>query len=554
MSNDKPRKDALRRRAALYMRMSTDRQRYSLANQAKVLLAYAESHDIEVIQTYSDAAKSGLSIRGRQALQQLIVDVQARRRPFDMILTYDISRWGRFQDVDESAYYEQLCHQAGVEVVYCTESFCDYEGPMSGILKNLKRTMAAEYSRELSQKIALAHRRLAELGYHVGGKVGFGLRRTIISPTGEILGTLEEGQRRRYPGEKIVVRPGPEHELTIIRRIFYEFSVLKLSPSVIIRGLNDNLKNWPAGRPWTRFKIKHVLINENYIGNLVFQCYGGSLLRKRSHDAPLDVIRHERVFDPIVPVEQFLGAASRFRRRARIIDNETMIKMLKDLYAKEGKVTRFVMDRYQDMPSWTTYRGRFGSLRNAYAIAGVETARDCSFVQHHRMAAAKAANILDVIADNLYRDGRLVVCDRKRNIIHINNAWCVLIKVVRAKMNKAGNLRWRFFIGSTYHTDLCLLVRVDEEGRKILDIYLFPTLSIRKGITLLAVKNDLGTDMYRIKSIADIYPKASRYMDDVVDCMPRLGRTLKGADRIRKRTYSAWNASCQRTCIEKAPR
>ncbi len=60
----------------------------------------------EAAQTYSDAGKSGLKLAGRDALRQLIHDVESGNAHFDAILVYDVSRWGRLQDPDESAYYE----------------------------------------------------------------------------------------------------------------------------------------------------------------------------------------------------------------------------------------------------------------------------------------------------------------------------------------------------------------------------------------------------------------------------------------------------------------
>ena len=60
--------------------------------------------------------------RRADALRQLITDVQNGNAGFAVILVYDISRWGRFQDADESAYYEYLCKRAGIEVHYCASS------------------------------------------------------------------------------------------------------------------------------------------------------------------------------------------------------------------------------------------------------------------------------------------------------------------------------------------------------------------------------------------------------------------------------------------------
>ena len=103
-------------RAAQYVRMSKDSQKYSIHNQKEAIAAYAARHDLAIVGTYEDAGRSGLRIDGRQTLKELISDVFLGRADFDHILVYDVSRWGRFQDTDESAHYEFICKDAGVRV------------------------------------------------------------------------------------------------------------------------------------------------------------------------------------------------------------------------------------------------------------------------------------------------------------------------------------------------------------------------------------------------------------------------------------------------------
>jgi predicted P-loop ATPase len=110
-------------RAAKYVRMSTEHQRYSTENQSQVITQYASRRHIEIVRTYADEGKSGLRIEGRDGLKQLIEDVQNDASDFSTILVYDVSRWGRFQDADESAYYEYICKRAGISVQYCAEQF-----------------------------------------------------------------------------------------------------------------------------------------------------------------------------------------------------------------------------------------------------------------------------------------------------------------------------------------------------------------------------------------------------------------------------------------------
>ena len=46
-------------RAAQYVRMSTDHQRYSTENQAEIIAAYAARRNFEIVRTYADEGRSG---------------------------------------------------------------------------------------------------------------------------------------------------------------------------------------------------------------------------------------------------------------------------------------------------------------------------------------------------------------------------------------------------------------------------------------------------------------------------------------------------------------
>jgi DNA invertase Pin-like site-specific DNA recombinase len=79
--------------------MSTEHQQYSTHNQSDKLREYADRRGIEIVRTYADEGKSGLSIGGRAGLQRLIADVESGTADFSLILVYDVSRWGRFRAI-----------------------------------------------------------------------------------------------------------------------------------------------------------------------------------------------------------------------------------------------------------------------------------------------------------------------------------------------------------------------------------------------------------------------------------------------------------------------
>ena len=162
-----------------------------------MIATYARLHDLTIVETYRDAGLSGLRLKNRTGLIQLLDDVQSGRADFSHILVYDISRWGRFQDTDEAAHYEFICKKAGIKVAYCAEQF-DNDGTMlSSILKNLKRVMAAEFSRELSVKVHSGLLRVAASGFRVGGPSAYGLRRELIDENQLSKGFLKRGQQKK---------------------------------------------------------------------------------------------------------------------------------------------------------------------------------------------------------------------------------------------------------------------------------------------------------------------------------------------------------------------
>jgi len=140
-------------RAALYVRTATQHPQYSTDTQSDNIRDYASKHGIEIVKTYTDEGKSGLSIFGRTGFQKLLRDVDSGRADFNLILVYDISRWGRFLDPGEGAYYEDICKRADIEVTYCAEQCGDDSASVSTIVRAIKRSMADEYKRELSVRI-----------------------------------------------------------------------------------------------------------------------------------------------------------------------------------------------------------------------------------------------------------------------------------------------------------------------------------------------------------------------------------------------------------------
>ena len=255
-------------RAAQYVRMSTEHQQYSTNNQADKILEYAQRRNIEIVRTYADEGKSGLSLGGRASLQKLLADVEAGLADFSLVLVYDVSRWGRFQDADEAAYYEYKLRRKGIQVAYVAEQFENDGSPVSTIVKGVKRAMAGEYSRELSAKVFAGQCRLIELGFRQGGPAGFGLRRVLLDQSGAIKTELSRGEQKSLQTDRVILVPGTDAEVATVNQIFQWLIVDDLAITAIANRLNAAAVLTDLERPWTYSTVRQVLSNEKSFATL----------------------------------------------------------------------------------------------------------------------------------------------------------------------------------------------------------------------------------------------------------------------------------------------
>ena len=84
------------KKCVLYPRVSTEMQvdGFSLDGQKNNLRRFADREEMEIINIYEDAGKSGKSIEGRPAFKQMLLDIE-NGLEIDYVLVYKLSRFGR---------------------------------------------------------------------------------------------------------------------------------------------------------------------------------------------------------------------------------------------------------------------------------------------------------------------------------------------------------------------------------------------------------------------------------------------------------------------------
>ena len=491
-------------RAAQYVRMSTDYQRYSIQNQAAAIAAYALNHNLTIVRTYADEGRSGLRIANRTGLVDLINDVRLGRADFDHILVYDVSRWGRFQDIDESAHYEFICKQAKVKVAYCAEQFDNDGSLMSSIVKNLKRVMAAEYSRELSVKVHAGACRVASLGFRSGASPGYGLRRELVDENRDSKGILAKGERKHLQTDHVILRPGPQHELEIVNRIFHQFVVEKKSQAAIMRQLNLEQVPNHRGKPWTEWMVHYLLRNENYIGNIVYN-RNSYRLRQVLRANPSELwIRSTGVFEPIIDLDLFSKAQRIMKEHYVRLSEEQLLRRLREALSEKGRLSGTIMNRMDGLPSTALYVLRFGSLRNAFRLIGYASRTNCEYIDSR---ASRTATLVDQaydIARRIRALGASAFFDTAMQAMTIDGRLTVSFRIARYYRAPEKAPVWHINRQARLPFGLILALRLNKKNADILDYFLLPTTEMKKRRIALTATNRSRFAKYRIKFVKGV--------------------------------------------------
>ena len=508
-------------RAAQYLRVSTDLQQYSIVNQQTAIADYAAQHNYEIVKTYTDAARSGLDIKGRPGLQNLIDEVLNRVVDFQAVIVFDVSRWGRFQDCDEAACYEFLCRRAGIAVRYCAEPFSNDGTPFDSFLKSIKRTMAAEYVRELSAKVFAGQCRLAANGFKLGGNAGFGLRRLLVGCDGKPRTILQDGQEKYLSTERVTYTLGPPEEVAIVREIFSMFLDENMSLIAIARVLNERgITNGRFG-PWDTNVIRRMLSHPKYTGTTVFNRSSQKLRSKKIIHPKEKWVLRPGTFPAIVPQGVFDRTQAKL---ANVVERRSNQQLLEELRAYIETYGR-PLPRPKPaagMACANTYANRFGGMPAVYELLGFRpiswTAGSVDLFRKTKSVKSEAlAEVSRVLADN-----RIRVFVRK-SVFRVQGRGHFRLAAGRCFTISSG-IRWMVTTRPNCPKHALIVVRLQPENKAVKDFVVFPEAPIGER------RFTLSDDMVQRSGM--VYPTASAVADAIV------GSSTKRKSTVRSRRNS----------------
>ncbi len=303
----------VKKAVAYYRHSAEDKQENSVPIQREHAQKFAAKHNIEIIHEEADEGVSGL-IANRPGFKRLfnnwVYNLEAPQ--FDYVLFYDISRWGRFQDQDEGAYYAFMCKKHGKNLVNVFRGF-PQEGQelTNSLIEAIDRYTAADYSKVLSGKVWHGSMKISKNGFSAGGTAPYGMARLLLDENKNPIGILKKGQHKLISNQRVIFTPANDDTTQTIKSIFNLFVDNWHNPNEIAEILNEKGILSANGGSWNASKILRILNNEIYTGTRIYNKTWGRLKQKKKRNPRSDWAIVPNAFSAVIDSSIFQQAQER---------------------------------------------------------------------------------------------------------------------------------------------------------------------------------------------------------------------------------------------------
>ncbi|CAA9336006.1 MAG: hypothetical protein AVDCRST_MAG68-3366 [uncultured Gemmatimonadetes bacterium] len=260
----------------------------SLADQTRAITARAIELGLRLLaRCIFEDRSSGEDVDARPGFQALLAFCRAHPRPRSKpghVLVLDDSRFGRFDDPDESAHWRHELRKVGWIVRFAVND-TSTDKTASHLMRAIGSAQATEYRDNLKRHARDGARGAAELGlWQNEAPVGY---RRLASAPGRPDMVLEIGHRKS-DDQEVRLTLGPEGEWRAVVEAFERYADGTLSKQQVVVLMRARVKRLT----WSKTHVGNMLSNPAYLGHVVW-C-------RRPHD------KHERAERPVRPESEWV--------------------------------------------------------------------------------------------------------------------------------------------------------------------------------------------------------------------------------------------------------
>lgn len=277
-----------------YVRMSTDKQEDSPAQQKAEITKLAQREGYRILRWYEDHGISGAKTLKRPEFRRMIREAE-ERGDFKAILCWDQDRFGRFDSIEAGEWISPL-RRVGVELVTVCQGRIDWEDFAGRLIYQITQEGKHRFLVDLSRNALRGMIRFAKQGHLLGKATPYGYDRQYFNAAGEEVCRIKRGERFHKPRDwwaKLVPSSNPQ-EVETVRWMFRTFATTAHSTRWLGVELNRRKVPSPGGKEWEYSHIKTLLKHPVYLGWLTYGRQGAGLYHHVGADGELTTARGQQ--------------------------------------------------------------------------------------------------------------------------------------------------------------------------------------------------------------------------------------------------------------------
>lgn len=225
--------------------------------------------------------------------------------------------------------------------------------------------------------------------------------------------------------------------------------------------------------------IRSILKNENYAGNLVYNRTSRRLGQGLINNPVTAWVRAPGVLPPVIDQDLFARAQKIMDDRYISIPEDEMLRKLRLLLARKGKLSTTIIHAAPGVPSVGCFIKHFGSLRNAYARIGYQGSRNNEWIDAREHWTAVASDLATQISEALKVEPGigLKLTDDGAALAQDNGKKVITFRVVRRMAKRTPNhvALWRGYLDRDEGPNIYVFLRLGEANKVVQDYLLVPS-------------------------------------------------------------------------------
>jgi len=351
--------------AASYIRMSSDKQERSPAQQKAEITKLAKVEGCYIVREFKDEAITGDSGPEKRPGFRAMLE-SAERGEFQVLLVENGDRIGRFNSMRGAEHYNRLI-DAGIRIVTCSDGeiyLTTFEGR---VVHTVRQEGRHAFLRDHSRKVVRGQAANAKAGNSNGGAPPYGFDRAQVDPSGKIVRRLAKKERSSVSEDRVRAVPCTDNaKLDAVRYMFNRFLAADIGYRALAIELDAKGFPSPTGKGWQSPAVAAILRSPSYCG-------------KVRSGARTMASYHTNAGDEIVSTSKPSGGS-----RYKPIEDAVIVAS-----GEPGIIDQKIFDRVQRR---IVKRSKKGSKRAVFPLAGLIVCEHCGAPMHGSTVRRKDRN------------------------------------------------------------------------------------------------------------------------------------------------------------------